>query len=224
MSNVQDVSESAAKWAREQLVYKSSNKARLTEPAATRVAQSMFQQKQVERQAEERLQSMLKLVESQLEAAYRGQELAALTDVLASKAGNCSAYSILALAYIHAHEPKWTATRVSLEGSGGDHVFVAVADFRFNVERFDKDMKSWPEKVWICDPWANVVCPANTYYESFERQMKKWSTQHKRILYQSKWTSPTDATYLRTLLEAEKKSKPWAEGRTKPSKADLGLA
>ena len=221
MSEEKRVCEEAAKWARTALkAHKSTNKKRLDCPAHE---QRLLDSRRAQDGAQKYHNARLTWFERVSDGAIATQDktlfdrakqlsdvryLADLGDVLASQAGNCSAYSLLALGYIHAHLPEDDALQVKLDG--GDHVFAAVFNGVMEVEKWSKDMTTWPADVWICDPWANVVSTARKYYEVFTTQMKIWAgKQQKQIFYSARWISPTDTAYLDTLQNARKVPVRW---------------
>ena len=201
------ISTKALEWARSQLAERASNKQSGKPGAEERAKKSAKLQDDMEKRIANWAKLGTELTESLdlLKRLKNSRLLRTLGELRATKAGNCSAYSLLALGYIHACYPRIGATIFSL-GGDGDHVFVAV-----NIDRndnFGDDMEKWPDYVWICDPWANLVCPAPQYYGAFSDKMGKWNDSGKRILYAGGWTSPTDAKYL-ACLKSPKKRQDW---------------
>jgi hypothetical protein len=121
-----------------------------------------------------------------------------LGETLAAKAGNCGDYSTLALAYILAYYPNYVATRVQLRPPG-DHEFVVVWREQLRRHLWGDAMNLWPSGIWVCDPWAKLVCPAKEYYEKFTKKMDKWKADGKRILYKGEWLPPNDVNYIGTI-------------------------
>ena len=234
-----EICDQAAKWARDKLkTYKSSNKAARGEvpfqggmPAPrSRAFQSFVRQHFVGKLLDARAarkeafatidpqkrtpnqQSILKILE-------QAHDQMALGDVVASEAGNCSAYSLLAQAFILA-TTAYDAGRVVLEDPG-DHVFVIMSMPKELPRSPDKDMTKWSKEIWVCDPWANIVCEAPKYYDAFKTKMDKWAKEGKRILYKGAWEVPNKKEYLDSLEDAKKTVLQWKGDR--PTKEWLDL-
>ena len=225
-----EICEAAMKWARSKLVYKTTNKSAKLNPVIgdspikrlapeLRAIEAMkWQNIQDVRRGKrdsisvpsqygpefERVKALVKKIQEH-------PDLIALGDILASKAGNCSAYSTLALAYIHAHHPEYHATRVKLGGEA-DHIFVIVSANEFSPLMQWKKMNEWPKTVWVCDPWAKIVCEAPDYYRDFKAKMQKWSRQRKEIIFKGQKIAPTSPEYVDSLTSADTETKDW-EGR-----------
>ncbi|OTA21093.1 hypothetical protein Xbed_00739 [Xenorhabdus beddingii] len=39
----------------------------------------------------------------------------------------------------------------------------------------------FPQNAWICDPWANIICPAMDYDKRWKARMSEWNMQGKII-------------------------------------------
>ncbi|MDR0217339.1 MAG: hypothetical protein LBI71_00380 [Enterobacteriaceae bacterium] len=52
----------------------------------------------------------------------------------------------------------------------------------------------FPDDSWVCDPWANIVCPANNYNNQWSIRMREWNFKGKN-LYLSRSNSPQDNDY-----------------------------
>ena len=60
---------------------------------------------------------------------------------------------------------------------------------------FYKDVKDF-KNAYICDPWANIVCPVTDYPSQWELKMQKWSGLGKFIFYKDKVIDPyTNSNY-----------------------------
>lgn len=55
------------------------------------------------------------------------------------------------------------------------------------------DMEKWPSHLAICDPWANIACPAKEFIPAFMEKMQKWESNGKKIRDTVKkvWINPT---------------------------------
>jgi hypothetical protein len=152
-----------------------------------------------------------------LMAVAQAPELWWLGEIRATGSGNCSAYSILALAHIHVFHPEIHATRFTLVG--GDHVFVVL---NLQDQKCDtKPMNEWPDGATVCDPWANVVCRANKYYTCMESKLSDWADDGKLIVYKGQRVSPIDKGYLADMKKGQNRSDWKGLKPTKP--AQLGL-
>ena len=52
------------------------------------------------------------------------------------------------------------------------------------------DMKQWPSHLAICDPWANIACPAKEFIPAFMKKMQKWERNGKKIADKNVWVNP----------------------------------
>ncbi|MBE8596748.1 hypothetical protein [Xenorhabdus sp. BG5] len=57
-----------------------------------------------------------------------------------------------------------------------DHVFITIGAFNHNMFKpiLGRLYHNLPKELWICDPWANIVCPAEKYNEQWINKMDKW--------------------------------------------------
>ncbi|MBE8589316.1 hypothetical protein IQ211_18695, partial [Xenorhabdus griffiniae] len=57
-----------------------------------------------------------------------------------------------------------------------DHVFITIGDFNHDVFKpvLGRLYHNLPKELWICDPWANIVCPAEKYNDLWKNKMNKW--------------------------------------------------
>lgn len=125
----------------------------------------------------------------------------ALGDLASFGVGNCGEMSSLAFNYLKSQNV--AVSRLNL-GTGesknnqsfkGDHVFLLVGhnfhDFDANGKYIQQGHESWLDYkevkdnyvAYVCDPWANIVCPAKAYPAEWESKMQKWSKVQKFIKY-----------------------------------------
>ncbi|MCG3463844.1 hypothetical protein L7G72_18920 [Xenorhabdus bovienii] len=57
-----------------------------------------------------------------------------------------------------------------------DHVFITIGAFNHNIFKpiLGRLYHNLPQELWICDPWANIVCPAEKYNDMWKSKMDKW--------------------------------------------------
>jgi hypothetical protein len=126
----------------------------------------------------------------------------AFNDMLSLGVGNCLEMS--KVAFNHLKSKNKSVARMHL-GKGkalsndfdpiiykGDHVFLLVGqcfhDFDESGNKItDSNLKiksvfQFNKGVYVCDPWANIVCPVNMYAAMWEAKMSKWSRNQKYIL------------------------------------------
>ncbi|MFN5288941.1 MAG: hypothetical protein ACK5E4_02480, partial [Planctomycetia bacterium] len=128
--------------------------------------------------------------------------------------GNCGEMS--KLAFNHLKSKNVAVSRISL-GEGekyneidrnnnpvqfkGDHVFLLVGqcfhEFDENGNIIPNNVDPWIDHkfkfnkgVYVCDPWANIVCPVGLYASQWEAKMQKWSSAKKFITYDKVETDP----------------------------------
>jgi hypothetical protein len=78
-----------------------------------------------------------------------------------------------------------------------EHVMVVVGSF--DPALAHRPMSDWPPHLHVCDPWANIACPAPEYPRRFQDKMRKWEADGKRLLITGTtgWQSPTLHAWLR---------------------------
>jgi hypothetical protein len=115
----------------------------------------------------------------------------------AYKAGNCTEYAAIAWRYLVGQGV--LAHIVGLEG--GDHAFAVVGLKQLP----SKDFTAWGEDVWICDPWANICCPAADYPKAWNEKMARWDEKEKLILdADGEPIRPTEHSWLNSIQHCEK--------------------
>jgi hypothetical protein len=62
-----------------------------------------------------------------------------------------------------------------------DHVFLMVGQCLSWERRFPTSWGDYFTSAWVCDPWANIVCPANYFPFEWETKMLKWHHSGKKI-------------------------------------------
>lgn len=159
---------------------------------------------------------LMDILESEVEPRENKARNFAFDDLVSFGVGNCGEMAKLAFNFLK--EKNVSVAKLSL-GSGedsllpntkfkGDHAFLLVGhNFHgydvngkilptINKESiFYKDVKDF-KNAYICDPWANIVCPVTDYPSRWESKMKKWSGLGKFITYGSKVIDPyTNSNY-----------------------------
>ncbi|WP_186435661.1 hypothetical protein, partial [Xenorhabdus innexi] len=56
-----------------------------------------------------------------------------------------------------------------------DHVFITIGSFNHNMFTpvLGRLYHHLPKELWVCDPWANIVCPAEKYSDLWKNKMDK---------------------------------------------------
>jgi hypothetical protein len=118
----------------------------------------------------------------------------------------------------------WQSTRINCDGLAvavadyvaDQHPLAAVSIGALSVHAFsvigaiepetaNLPLSAWPSHIYVCDPWANIACPAPEYPTRFEQKMEKWHKSGKLILsLDGKWISPLDPTWVSCVKEAPK--------------------
>lgn len=119
---------------------------------------------------------------------------------LESGAGNCFELACAAAAVITS---QGGTAHVFETDDPGDHAFCVVGNISCQKVSFH-DIASLGTDVWICDPWAKIASPAQTYIASFNSRMSTWESKGKRIFYKGGWKSPTDKTWTNSLKYVNK--------------------
>lgn len=111
---------------------------------------------------------------------------------------NCDGLALSAMDFIsHAH-PNVQVSSVELPG----HRLAVVGTIDAKCIR--SPLSEWPSHLYICDPWANIVCPAPEYPERFAKKMEKWESEHKKISSDGEWISPTNEKWVSCTKEVPK--------------------
>ncbi len=115
-------------------------------------------------------------------------------------AGNCNEMTKVALTLALDRQVRMAVWILSI-GSPGDHVACLFNDgttpIFANVSHFTSDKSG----AWIIDPWANIVCRATEYQQSFKMKMTKWSLNSKYVYFENSegegvWEDPASNEYL----------------------------
>ena len=148
---------------------------------------------------------LMDILESEVEPRENKARNFAFDDLVSFGVGNCGEMAKLAFNFLK--KKNVSVAKLSL-GFGvdplvpktkfkGDHAFLLVGhNFHgydvngkilptINKESiFYKDVKDF-KNAYICDPWANIVCPVTDYPSRWESKMQKWSGLGKFITYGS---------------------------------------
>lgn len=125
-----------------------------------------------------------------------------------AEAGNCHAMATLALCYLLYYEV-FPLTLVELEDPG-DHTFLIVgSDEKYSTigDMINDHLENWGAGVFICDPWANLACPAARYKIDWQEKMQKWSAHKKQVSYQgegetrSAWIDPCRQDWYQSVVK-----------------------
>jgi hypothetical protein len=114
------------------------------------------------------------------------------TSIWQSKRINCDdlAFAVTdVLAYAHPEVP------VSYALLPDSHAFAIVGAIPEDCAH--RPLAAWPSHIYICDPWANIVCPAPEFPSKFGAKMQKWQAGGK-VIRNSKgeWIPPTDPAWV----------------------------
>jgi hypothetical protein len=134
------------------------------------------------------------------------------------RSGNCEELSWLAFKYIYEHRVR-PVDLVEVEDPGG-HGFVVVGQTTgpsAGDHTYPKSFAEWDDTAWICDPWANIACPARNYEAQWRLKMRKWQRVGKKLFGpDDDWTSPIHPYWLNAIAVCEKVSlvsDVWPENR-----------
>ncbi|PHM40334.1 hypothetical protein Xmau_02095 [Xenorhabdus mauleonii] len=67
-----------------------------------------------------------------------------------------------------------------------NHVFVLICPPSYILpqrtigEKYNPN--EFPKGAWVCDPWANIVCPAHDYNNAWKFRMAEWNAKGKTVL------------------------------------------
>jgi len=98
---------------------------------------------------------------------------------------NCGGQSRAAQDYLAVTFPK---VQTSIALLRVDHCFTIVGTV--DPVFVDAPLDQWPSHLFVCDPWANICCPAPDYPLRFRERMEKWARDGKRLLLGDAWSSP----------------------------------
>ncbi|MDR0217635.1 MAG: hypothetical protein LBI71_01915 [Enterobacteriaceae bacterium] len=65
-----------------------------------------------------------------------------------------------------------------------DHAFITIGCFNYNVFKpiLGRLYHDLPKGLWVCDPWANIVCRAEKYNDMWKNKMDKWHYMGKCLI------------------------------------------
>jgi hypothetical protein len=106
-------------------------------------------------------------------------------------AGNCVEYAVIARDYVLQKKDDAKAAVIGL--SMADHAFLAVGIGADDAPV--KDMREWGDDVWICDPWAKIVCKAADYPLKWREKLTKWKSKDKMLSLGGNWSEATSKTW-----------------------------
>ena len=151
---------------------------------------------------------LMDILESEVEPRENKARNFAFDDLVSFGVGNCGEMAQLAFNFLKKKNVSVAKLSLGFGESGvdplvpktifkGDHAFLLVGhNFHgydvngkilptINKESiFYKDVKDF-KNAYICDPWANIVCPVTDYPSRWESKMQKWSGLGKFITYGS---------------------------------------
>ncbi|MDX7988304.1 hypothetical protein FE392_13335 [Xenorhabdus sp. 12] len=116
--------------------------------------------------------------------------------------GNCSEYSYNAMNFLKNNSRMiWNIYRepfiiallfIENDTKNFDHAFLIIAKhFSFSIKDIFK--KNYNSEIWVCDPWANIVCRSYEYPLEWKVKMLKWSSVGKVIQKKGVFVKPTDS-------------------------------
>lgn len=112
---------------------------------------------------------------------------------------SCDGLSNAVKDYVSYKHPNVQVSSLSLPG----HTLAAVGTIP--PECINLPLAAWPKHLYMCDPWANIVCPAPEYPAKFAEKMEKWKSDHKQIRFDNDtWIDPTDDKWLSCVNEPPK--------------------
>ncbi|HVJ88738.1 MAG TPA: hypothetical protein VM580_02975 [Labilithrix sp.] len=210
----------AKEWARSQVRLKSSNKSKLADPKKRARSQ----------------EAGLWLGKFRGEMAPFGTDYASAEDVCAKadkflrfgvtppqwtawrrgwytplRAGNCQELCELAFYYIYKVLGIQVVDLVTLENDG-DHVFVVIGQSSWPTlqhsrkRRYHLNFNNWDDVAWICDPWANIHCPARVYPTFWRSKMTRWFEKDKWIQLDKTWFAPNRPSIMEMIVRNPKVS------------------
>ncbi len=129
--------------------------------------------------------SMMERIITQVNIRDYGKEAMALG------LGNCCEFACAA-AFVHHKEwfhPNWDLV---MFGDGADHIFLVIEPPACTKGEYPTDSTRWPARSVICDPWADLACPATEFPDRWRARMKNW--QSMGLLLGSPKTGTKEAT------------------------------
>jgi hypothetical protein len=107
--------------------------------------------------------------------------------------GNCGEMSFMAWNFVCRNGG---TAAVLCFAQPGDHQF-AVVGFRAGDET--KPMSEWDQNAYICDAWANIVCPPAQYEIAWKQKMRKWHTDNKQLTSPTGLIDPTSSAWFHSV-------------------------
>lgn len=105
---------------------------------------------------------------------------------------NCHGLAVAAMDYVKSRYPNM---QVALLGFATDHAVAVLGTLEAELKA--APLNKWPKHLFICDPWANIVCSAPEYRDKFFAKMEKWKSVDKLILNSSnEWVCPINSKWL----------------------------
>lgn len=98
---------------------------------------------------------------------------------------NCDGLASAAMDYVHHEYPNIPVAVVLLPA----HTLMTLGEIKPEIATLP--LGAWPDDIHICDPWANITCPAPEYPQKFLQKMEKWKSGNKMIQTGSEWINPT---------------------------------
>lgn len=119
-------------------------------------------------------------------------------DVWTNDANNCERLDCAVQDWMGERFPGVQTSRVAFCVDHGP-ALIGTLDQRFVTQ----PLIDWPKHLYICDPWANIACPAPEYPEQFARKMEKWIRDDKLIQSgpDPEWELP-DAAFIAGIARA----------------------
>ena len=99
--------------------------------------------------------------------------------VLTLGLGNCYEQACAAAWYLETHGG---AEYALMHYSHNDHVFLALGQPR---GVYPDQFKQWSADAAICDPWADIACPAREYSQRWRARMSNWQVMGLTIAFDS---------------------------------------
>jgi hypothetical protein len=125
---------------------------------------------------------------------HRFEAAASSANAWAGLSRNCAGLTRAAQDYLERFFPEIQTTRVVFQDDSAmcrvDHTMTVVGAFDPAWAR--RPMTAWPAHLIVCDPWANIACPAPEYSRRFQDKMRKWEADGKQVRFKgTSWQSPT---------------------------------
>ena len=111
------------------------------------------------------------------------------------QAGNCGELAAIAYAYL-LESAEASSFDYVIFASPGDHAFISIGQPLPVNGVYPISFGDWHDGAYICDPWANLACPAQEYPQYWQAKMRKWAMAGKRL------GKPGDDVGKSTIVEA----------------------